>query len=258
MSGKADDYKKTLEEMGSVGEKQIQRVFDNEGIKASKREIEEMKGMFTSFAGGEGFGDLSNATEEQLEVFKKVLNHMEFGNLITEEQADKWGHESAEDFYDAFNEQIQNRKDSIKEETINLTSEDAKNNLLTKDEKGNFEAKNVGEAAGSLSDAVNNGYINADNIIDTDEFDKIDKNIDNLTKAFPNLQNAIQIFNDTALATEKPELYAGALEQIQNSMNILDAANFEGIFTAETAEEYGLKSLNDINDALDAGIIKQE
>ena len=256
-SKNADDYKKTLEEMGSVGEKQIQRVFDNEGIKASKREIEEMKGMFTSFAGGKGFGDLSKATEEQLEVFKKVLNHMEFGNLITEEQADEWGHESAEDFYDAFNEQIQNRKDSIKEEK-NLTSEDAKNNLLTKDEKGNFEAKNVGEAAGSLSDAVNNGYINADNIIDTDEFDKIDKNIDNLTKAFPSLQNAVQIFNDTALATEKPELYAGALEQIQSSMNILDAANFEGIFTAETAESYGLKSLNDINDALDAGIIKQE
>ena len=258
MSGKADDYKKTLEEMGAVGEKQIQRVFDNEGIKASEKEIEKMKDMFTSFAGGEGFGDLSKATEEQLEVFKKVLNHMEFGNLITEEQADKWGHESAEDFYDAFNEQIQNRKDAIKEETKNLTPEEAKNNLLTKDDKGNFEAKNVGEAAGNLSDAVNNGYINADNIIDTDEFDKIKENINDLTKAFPNLQNAIQIFNDTALATEKPELYAGALEQIQSSMNILDAANFEGIFTAETAEEYGLKSLNDINDALDAGIIKQE
>ena len=257
MSGKADDYKKTLEEMGSVGEKQIQRVFNNEGIEASKRQIEKMKGMFTSFAGGEGFGDLSKATEEQLEAFKKVLNNMEFENLITEEQADEWGHESAEDFYDAFNEQIQNRKDSIKEEK-NLTSEDAKNNLLTKDEKGNFEAKNVGEAAGSLSDAVNNGYLNADNIIDTDEFDKIKENINDLTKAFPNLQNAIQIFNDTALATEKPELYAGALEQIQSSMNILDAANFEGIFTAETAESYGLKSLNDINDALDAGIIKQE
>ncbi len=258
MSGKTDDYKKTLEEMGAVGEKQIQRIFDNEGIKASEQEIEKMKGMFTSFAGGEGFGDLSKATEEQLEVFKKISNHMEFKNLITEEQAKQWGYDSAEDFYDAFNGQIQNRKDSIKEETKNLTSEDAKNNLLTKDDKGNLEAKYVGEAAGSLSDAVNSGYINADNIIDTAEFDKIKEHINDLTKGFPNLQNAVQIFNDTELATEKPELYAGALEQIQNSMNILDAANFEGIFTAETAEAYGLKSLNDINDALDAGIIKQE